>query len=99
MYESEISKRVRVDRIYEDAELRKILDEVKDGVLKLFESKRKGSDELLSRYKSELEEKITGVMKEITVKNAAKRREYEEEYMNKLVGESKLVNEWVNSDE
>ena len=99
MFEREVVERVRAYDGYEDEELKKILDEAKEAVLKEFEGKKKGSVHLNNRSKQQLEEKMEGVMRVKVVENASRRRQHEEEYMNQLVIDCKSVGERERANE
>ena len=96
MFEKEVAKRIKADQAYDDAELKKLLNEAKEVVLKEFEAKKKGSENLCSRSKQQLEEKMEGVMKVEIGKNAERRRVFEEKHMEELVEECSEVRvmEW-----
>ena len=99
MFEREVTKQVKADDGYEDEELKKILDEAKEVGLKVFEGKKKGSENLYNRSRQQLEEKMEGVMKVVIDKNAERRRVLEEKHMEELVEECSKVRmiEWNDS--
>ena len=94
-----MAERVKADDGYEDVKLKRLLNEAKEAVLKEFEAKKKGSVHLYSRCKSQLEEKMEGVMRVKVVENASRRRQHEEDYMNQLVIDCKSVGERERIDE
>ena len=88
-----MSKRIKADDGYEDVKLKRLLNEAKEVVLKEFEAKKKGSVHLYNRCKSQLEEKMEGVIRVKVTENASRRRQHEEECMNQLVIDCKSVGE------
>ena len=91
MFEREVVERVKTEEGYEDDDMKKILDEAKEVVLKEFEGKKKGSENLCNRSRQQLEEKMEGVMKVVIEKNAERRRVFEEKHMEELVEECSEV--------
>ena len=96
MFEKEVAKRIKAEEFYEDVKLKRLLNEAKEIVLKEFEAKKKGSENLCNRSKQQLEEKMEGVMKVETGKNAERRRVFEEKHMEELVEQCSEVRvmEW-----
>ena len=91
MFKREVTEQVKTDDGYEDEELKKILDEAKEVGLKVFEGKKKGSENLCNRSRQQLEDKMEGVMKMVIEKNAERRRVLEEKHMEELVEECSKV--------
>ena len=94
-----MAERVKTDDGYEDVKLKRLLNEAKEAVLKEFEGKKKGSENLCNRSRQQLEEKMEGVMKVVIDKNAERRRVLEEKHMEELVEECSKVRmiEWNDS--
>ena len=94
-----MAERVKTDDGYEDVKLKRLLNEAKEAVLKEFEGKKKGSENLCNRSRQQLEEKMEGVMKVVIDKNAERRRMLEEKHMEELVEECSKVRmiEWNDS--
>ena len=86
-----MAERVKTDDGYEDVKLKRLLNEAKEAVLKEFEGKKKGSENLCNRSRQQLEEKMEGVMKVVIDKNAERRRVLEEKHMEELVEECSKV--------
>ena len=93
-----MAERVKTDG-HEDVKLKRLLNEAKEAVLKEFEAKKRGSENLYNRSRQQLEEKMEGVMKVVIDKNAERRRVFEEKRMEELVEECSKVRmiEWNDS--
>ena len=93
MFDKEVSGQIRYNTVYGEGDLRKILEEEKEAVLRHFEGNKKGDSRLCERTRDQVEERLKRMMSDRLTENERKRNQ------NELAKrEAMIVSERVRSD-
>ena len=85
---------IKYNTVYGEGDLRKILEEEKEAVLRHFEAKKKGDSRLCERTRDQIEERLKRIMSDRMTENERKRNQ------NELVKrEAMIVGQRVKNDE
>ena len=93
MFDKKVSGRIRYNTVYGEGDLKKILEEEKEAVLKHFEANKKGDGRLCEQSRYRIEERMESVMSARRMENERKRSQ------NELAKrEAMIVGERVRND-